>query len=456
MAQKIILPIIGMHCKSCEILIEDNLKDVSGVKSSQADYRKQQVVVFTKDNSQPSMQEMENAIINAGYKVGESKKESGIFSKNARDYKELGIAFVLLVAMYFIFKGLGINFNISGANSLDTLTLPVIFLIGITAGFSTCMALVGGLVLGISAKHATLHPEATAAQKFRPHLFFNLGRFLSYVFFGGLLGIIGSVFQFSAFVLGLITIVVGLIMLLMGLQLIDILLFAKRLKMTLPKGISRMLGIGNENNKEYSHRNSALLGVLTFFLPCGFTQAMQVFAIGTGSFFGGALIMGTFALGTMPGLLGIGGLSSLVKGSFARYFFKLAGLVVIVFAVLNITNGLGLAGFGFDQVYNKNTSSNVVDKNVKTEQGVQIVRMQEVANGYTPNTFTVKKDVPVKWIITAQAPYSCAAGILMQKYNIRQNLQAGENIIEFTPTETGRVRFSCFMGMYTGYFNVVE
>jgi len=44
----------------------------------------------------------------------------------------------------------------------------------------------------------------------------------------------------------------------------------------------------------------------------------------------------------------------------------------------------------------------------------------------------------------------------MPQYNIRQNLKAGENTIEFTPTETGRINFSCSMGMYTGSFNVVD
>ncbi|NCP77121.1 sulfite exporter TauE/SafE family protein [bacterium] len=41
-------------------------------------------------------------------------------------------------------------------------------------------------------------------------------------------------------------------------------------------------------------------GALTFFLPCGFTLAMQAYAITTGSFITGALTMMAFALGTAP------------------------------------------------------------------------------------------------------------------------------------------------------------
>lgn len=450
--KKIIVPIIGMHCKSCEILIEDALKDVKGVARAEADNRQSNVVIHCQNNCTPDSDKVAEVIRTAGYEVGVIYGKTSFLSKNKKDYKELGIAFLILVGLYFLLKGMGLSNFIPSASSGD-LTYPLVFIIGITAGLSTCMALVGGLVLGISARHNELHPEATVAQKFRPHLFFNLGRFLSYFFLGGLLGVIGSVIQLSNSALGFLTIIIGLVMLSMGLQLIEIFPWARRLKLTLPKGLSRILGIG-QHQKEYSHKNSIVLGALTFFLPCGFTQAMQVYAIGTGSFWGGATVMGVFALGTIPGLLGVGGLASVVKGNFARLFFKLAGLAVMFFAIFNISNGLGLSGISFATA--GNGPSNISDPNVTLENGVQIVRMTESSRGYTPNNFTVKKGIPVKWLIQANEPYSCAASIVMAKYNIRKNLVAGQNEIDFTPTETGIIRFSCSMGMYTGSFNVVD
>jgi hypothetical protein len=200
-----------------------------------------------------------------------------------------------------------------------------------------------------------------------------------------------------------------------------------------------------------------LLGVLTFFLPCGFTQAMQLYAVSTGSFTQGALIMGMFALGTAPGLLSIGGLTAAVKGLLAQRFFRAAGVVVILFALFNMRNGWNLLGWQTSVAPNtKNTSTVVNDPNVTLENNVQVVRMAETGGGYSPNQFTVKKGVPVKWIIDAQAPYSCASSIIMSKYNISKNLEPGENVIEFTPTETGKVGFSCSMGMYTGIFNIIN
>jgi len=449
--QKFIIPIRGMHCKSCEILVEEELRQVKGIKKVSVDHRRDIAEIYYHGAS-PDLNAINQAIEKAGYSVGKEEKK-GWFSKNKTDYQELGIAALFLLGLYFILKGLGltsINILPSGDGGV---TVPLVLLIGLTAGFSTCMALVGGLVLGVSARHNELHPETTSMEKFRPHLFFNLGRVLGYAFLGGLLGLLGSTIQLSSFSLGILTIVVGLVMLTMGLQLIEIFPWAHKLKLTLPKGINRVLGIGG-HQKEYSHKNSMALGASTFFLPCGFTQAIQVIAISTGSFFYGALVMGLFALGTVPGLLTVGGLVSTVKGAFARKFFKFAGLVVLLFALFNISNGLGLAGLKL--AYGQAENVNLNDPNVTLENGVQVVRMKELANGYSPNSFTIKQGIPVKWVIDAEAPYSCASSLVMSKFNIRKNLVKGENIIEFTPRETGRVPFSCSMGMYTGVFNVVE
>lgn len=206
------------------------------------------------------------------------------------------------------------------------------------------MALVGGLILGVSARYSEIHPQATTAEKFQPHLFFNTGRILSYTLLGGLLGTLGSAFQLSSSVLGVITILVGLVMLIMGLQLIKIFPWADNIKFTLPKGVSRFLGLKKKQDS-YSHTNTFILGALTFFLPCGFTQAMQIYAVSTGNFFSGAMVLGLFALGTTPGMLSIGGISSSVKDGLAELFFKFAGLAVIAFAIFNFSNGLNLFGW---------------------------------------------------------------------------------------------------------------
>ncbi|MFA6446819.1 MAG: sulfite exporter TauE/SafE family protein [Patescibacteria group bacterium] len=448
---KIIVPIKGMHCKSCEILIEEKLKEVEGVSKVEVDHKQAKAEVHFRDNK-PDEKMIEEAIASAGYQVGEAGPDELII-KDKKAYWDLGIAFLILVSIYYVGKALGFG-SLAGAATSGSSSLPVVILVGLTAGFSTCMALVGGLVLGASARHAELHPEATWSQKFRPHLYFNLGRIMSFFLLGGILGAIGSFFQLSSLALGILTLAIGIVMLIMGLQLINIFPWLEKWKLTLPKGISNALGLA-KHQKEYSHTGSMILGAGTFFLPCGFTQAMQILAMGSGSFMRGALIMSFFALGTAPGLLGIGGLTSIVKGKMTGKFFKAAGLAVIFFALFNISNGYRLTGWNISWAAGNN-SIQLNDPNVILQNGVQIVRMAQTGRGYSPSSFTIKKGVPVKWIVDSQNAYTCDSVIVVPALNIRKNLVAGENTIEFTPSQVGKITFSCSMGMYSGQFIVTD
>lgn len=446
----------GMHCRSCEISIEDELKKVPGVKRVNVNH--QTGIADVDCECELDAQVITKAVESAGYGIGQDGKIH-FFSRNHRDYIDLGIAFFIATALFLVAKTLGI-FNLSSSISGSYSSLPIVFLIGLTAGVSTCMALVGGLVLGASARFSAQKPHASGMEKFTPHLYFNLGRIVSFFVFGGVIGFAGSLFQLSTSVLGTLTVVVGFVMLLLGGQLIEIFPILKKVSFTLPKSISRMLGIQEKSLGEYSNKNSAVMGGMTFFLPCGFTQAMQLFAMSTGSPLTGALTMGVFALGTAPGLLGVGGLTSVVKGGAARLFFKTAGVVVILLALFNVSNGLNLLGISPNVlgVFTTNASAQggIQDPNVKLVNGVQEVRMIQDSSGYSPNKFTIKKGVPVKWIVTSKDVYTCAASIVSQQLGIRKGLELGENIFEFTPTETGTIRFSCTMGMYTGSFNVVD
>ena len=449
MSEYIKLAVRGLHCRSCEILVEEKLKEIKSVTSAEVNYKTGEVVIhYMGDNAPQAL--ISQAILDAGYELGEPDKLP-IVSNDKKVYFGLGFAFLVLIALYLIFKGLGLA-NLTP--NLASPSWPLIVVIGLVAGFSTCMALVGGLSLGLSAKFLASHPNATPAEKFHPHIYFIIGRVLSYAFLGGLLGALGAFIQFSALANAILTLIIGLVMLLMGLQLIGIFPRLSKFKLTLPKGLAKVLGL-SQTEREYSPERAMVLGALTFFLPCGFTQAMQLYAISTGTFGAGALVMGLFALGTAPGLLSIGGVTALVKGQFKQKFFQFAGVAIIFFALFNLNNGYALATLGFGLGGNNQTPT-ASDSSAGLAGDVQVVNMTETASGYSPRTFSVKAGVPVRWLIDAEEPYSCASTIVMPKLGIEKSLTAGENEIDFTPTESGTLPFSCSMGMYTGSFTIYE
>jgi len=221
--------------------------------------------------------------------------------------------------------------------------------------------------------------------------------------------------------------------------------------LALPSGIARTLGI--TRNHEYSHGRAMLTGALTFFLPCGFTQAMQLVAVTSGDATRGTLIMGAFAIGTAPGLLGIAGISSVVKGETARFFFKVAGIIVIGLGLWNISNGWSLTGIVVRQSGSKQVATG---PSAELRDGKQYLRMEQWSAGYNPNEFTIKKGVPFVWQINSTNAYTCASSLVVPSLGIRRNLTSGDNVIEFTPTKAGIIRFSCSMGMFRGTINVIN
>ncbi|MBI2476736.1 sulfite exporter TauE/SafE family protein, partial [Candidatus Uhrbacteria bacterium] len=283
----------GMHCRSCEILLEGAIREVQGVQNVRVNYHKGEAVI-THGADIPSQKEIERVIKQSGYDVGKAGPLPWI-TQSPEDWRYILVGFAILVILFFVLRGtglLGLTLNESAV------TLPFALVLGLVAGISTCMALVGGLVLGVAARHAELHPEATPWQKLRPHLFFNAGRVGGYALFGGLLGSLGSVLNISGGMLSVLTLIVGAVMLALGIKLTNISPRISAKSITLPPSLARLLGM-SEHAKEYSPRASVTSGALTFFLPCGFTQAMQLYAVSTGDFWTGALVLGAFALGTV-------------------------------------------------------------------------------------------------------------------------------------------------------------
>lgn len=451
---KEIIEVKGMHCRSCEILIEDKVKQISGVERVKANNKRSNITVYSSEVV--SRDEITSAVKEAGYEVG--KNNLPFIRANSRDILFIIVSFLLLIFLYLLGTRFGLAKVLSLGAAGPSTSLAVIFTIGVTAGLSSCMALVGGLVLGASARYAEKHPEATPAQRFRPHLFFNLGRILAFFALGGLIGEAGSFLKLSSTFTGYFMIAVGVFMLMLGIQLLEVFPRFSTI-FTLPKSISKILGLGKASGAEYSHKNSMFLGALTFFLPCGFTQATQVYAISTGSFVSGAMIMGVFALGTTPGLLGVGGLTSLLKkGGFTSYFYKFIGVLVIVLSLYNLSNGLNLSGLKSQIETKFQTKSEEI---VPTATGeVQVAQATyDKENTVAPKKFTFKVGSPVRIEILAKDDgFGCMGSIMIPNLVTQpQFFVKGQTVkLEFTPKKTGKYYLTCAMGVPAGQIEIVN
>jgi sulfite exporter TauE/SafE/copper chaperone CopZ len=322
----------GMHCKACELMIEDELKEVPYVTSVKSDLKTHSVTVaghFGDMTEKEASATLNKFIEKHNYTLS---LEKHVATKNWSEFKIALPAALLFVLFFWGLQKMRIV-NLVNAQSIDYGTA---FVIGIIASLSTCMAVVGGLVLSMSATFAK------EGDKVRPQLLFHVGRIVAFFILGGVIGAVGLVFTLNPLANFILNVVIGVAMIIMGVNLLDVFHSTKKLQFGMPKFLSKKA----LNVSKINHQLTPLLaGIATFFLPCGFTQSMQIFTLSTGSFLKGGFTMLSFAIGTLP-ILALVSFSSfsITDNSKKGIFFKSAGLVVIIFALFNLVNGL--AAFG--------------------------------------------------------------------------------------------------------------
>ncbi|MEK7452743.1 MAG: sulfite exporter TauE/SafE family protein [Patescibacteria group bacterium] len=322
----------GMHCNSCAILIDSELIELTYINNVKSNLRNCCVEVIGNfgDKSPDSIiVDLNEVLRKHDYSLSLEKRE---YEVKWSDFK-IAIPFALgFIAIFIFLQKIGIVNLISSQD----VSYAKAFFIGIIASLSTCMAIVGGLVLSLSANFAK------GGDRIKSQILFHVGRLVSFFLLGGTIGALGSVFQLGGTGVFILSLIVGVVMLILGINLLDIFQWTKRIQPTLPKFISNNI----LKVKKLNHTlTPLLLGIATFFLPCGFTQSMQIYTLSTGSFLSGGAIMFVFALGTFPVLALLSftslGIHDKVKSGI---FFKTAGLVVIFFALFNLINSLVAIG----------------------------------------------------------------------------------------------------------------
>jgi sulfite exporter TauE/SafE/copper chaperone CopZ len=447
------LKIDGMHCVNCEVLIERRLKKIPGVRQVKVSHVTGRAEISCYGDLDTA--ELQSAIADDGYSVSrppeENMKCSGSESaKNTdRDYVEIVAAFFILAGLYVTLA----QFDLLPQNLAlpNEISYGLALLIGVVASISSCIAVTGGLLVAIAAKYNDVTAGLSAAQRFRPHIFFNAGRVASYTLLGGAIGALGSAFTMSAEASGTLMILASVIMIVLGLQMLNLFPWLKRLQPRMPKFIAHRI---HDLTEKEVRGGAFILGASTFFLPCGFTQALQLYVLAKGSFTIGAFTMLAFALGTLPALLSLSMVSSFATGVFQRYFLKLAGAAVVLLGIFNIESGLTLAGAGAGTstaiLGDTRQASQAALQPVAIVDGKQIVDMKIVGYSYQPSRFAVVQGVPVEWRIDARVASGCGHIIIVPRIGVRRFLSSDQpTVISFTPQATGDIGFNCAMGMMT-------
>ncbi|MEN6462634.1 MAG: sulfite exporter TauE/SafE family protein [Syntrophomonas sp.] len=438
------LEIKNMTCSSCEMRIENTLKKMPGIINVRAEFSYSNVNVTYNENV-IKINEIIAAIENVGYQV---INKQGNQSAKAKDDKFslnqlLGIGIIIFAFYVIVNNTVGFNF----IPQIDkNAGYGILFIIGLITSLH-CMAMCGGINLSQCVSYKIDPDNLTRLSKFKPSLMYNAGRVVSYTLIGGIVGALGSAVSFSGTAKGTVAIISGVLMVIMGLNMLNMFPWLRRFNPRMPRIFgSRILNNNGKHGPFY-------IGLLNGLMPCGPLQAMQIYALGTGSFLAGALSMFMFSLGTVPLMFGFGAISFFLSSKFTHRMMKASAVLVMVLGIIMVSRGLSLSGVAYA---NPSAAASVGSGNVaKIEGNVQVVSTTLDGGRYSP--IIVQKGIPVKWTIKANSQdiNGCNETMVIPKYNVEKQLVSGDNIIEFTPDQSGSIPYTCWMGMISSNIQVV-
>ena len=443
-----------MHCNSCADLIEKELKD--RVNSISVSYSNEKAEIDF-DENKLTEKEIEAIIKKKGYdcycninnvKLGRSEYNN----KSALIF--LGV-FAIIILLLLVYKTYGLNISsIQIPQITQTTSLALLFIIGLLTGFH-CVSMCGGFVISYTAKNAL-----NGHTGFSQHAAYGGAKVVSYTIMGALFGLLGGLFSFSIGLRAGVAIFAGIFMIFYSLSMFG-LKFFRKFQLN-PKFLTKYSTMASTKAKG-PYLSPIVTGLLNgLFIACGPLQAMYLYAAGTGSFLNGAISLAVFGLGTLPVMLAFGSLATVISHTTTKKILKLSAIIVLILGVIMLNRGLSLAGsnFSFDSIKSTiigTSSATLASTNsASLINGVQEINMNVDASGYSPNSFVIKEGVPVKWNVNVLVLTSCNSELVMREYGIDKNLQKGLNVIEFTPTKTGTISFTCGMGMLHGSFIVTS
>lgn len=445
----------GTTCESCSKIIIKQTKKVEGVKEATFSYEKESGEI-TYDETKTNIDEILFKIEEKGYEclildeepeIKKTKKNK--ITTNQRNTNIVGWSVGIIGTIVLIYFLSTIIEGIKLPQISAGMSYGLILIVGLLTGFH-CVAMCGGFVISYCAKDAK-----EGRKSYFSHFQYGFGKTISYTIIGALFGLLGSFIAFTPKIRGIAGLLAGLFLILFGLKMLNIFPKLRRLGIHTPKGVGKFVAKNQKNTK-----SPLIIGLLNgLMIACGPLQAIYIMAAGTGSAIEGAKILFLFGLGTLPILLSFGFITSIISRKATTKLLKASAFVVILLGLIMLNRGFALTGSGYDtnsiatSITAKSESENA---NIKIVDGYQIINMEVTASGWNPDKFVLKKDVPVKWEINAKQITGCNRAIQVPAYNLEFDLVQGKQTIEFTPTKSGVVPWSCWMGMIPGTFIVQE
>ena len=417
---KKIFYLTDMHCNSCAEKIEKALKE--RVDNVSVSFIKETAEIEF-DPEKISINEIKEIIQEQGYGMKEdsvhqdtNNSENHLPQSTKNNSNNIAWIVTILsfvIILYLVYQSIGgLNFienmDVRIPELGEQASLLLLFLAGILTGFH-CVSMCGAFVLSYTTKNAIKGNKG-----YKQHLVYGGAKVLSYAIIGGIFGLIGGIFAFSIQLRGMIAIFAGLFMIFYALSMMGIKFF-RRFQFN-PKFLTKLTHNAHKNTKGV-YKLPFITGILSgLFIACGPLQAMYLYAMGTGSFFTGVLSLTAFGLGTLPVMIIFGTMATAISKKATKRILKVSAIIVLVLGLIMLNRGLVVMGSPYSLESIKDTITGTTESatgNIIIKNGYQEINMEVDKYGWTPDSFVLQKDIPVKWNINVKELTGCNNEIIV-------------------------------------------
>ena len=493
------IKITGMTCPNCEKRIERKLSRTGGVVKASVSLADSTLDV-TYEPDKVSRDDIVKAVKDLGY--GVQDEERARWPGLART----AVILAVITAAYVLLEATGVlELLVPGTLADSSMGYGMLFVTGLLTSVH-CIAMCGGI--NLSQSLPSREAPQPGRQALLPSLMYNLGRICSYTVIGAVLGTAGMILGLagigsSGFIQGIVKIAAGVLMVFMAANMLDLSPFFKKLTSGIYSRLVPARRRQGSSDRPRVRKGPFLVGILNGFMPCGPLQAMWLLALASANPLYGALSMLAFGLGTLPLMLGLGGIVSLLGRRYTDKVMTAGAVLVAVMGFAMLSQGAALSGLltpasvlAVVVIFDlfcllMNADSKIIRRSAAIASACAIVIVYAAGQFYTgSSTYTsadasadayaddadveavqvvestlqsrtypdieVKAGTEVQWVIYADASVLtvCNRVMYIDEFDIQYTLTAGENIITFTPQETGTYRYTCWMGMITGTITV--
>lgn len=375
---KKIINISGMHCISCEILLEKGIKNIKWVNLISLSHKSWIMEIdFEKKEDYDKVVKI---IEKNWFKVkNKSDNDNRIWNIISNINAILLIIVLIIISQFFdLYKYIP---------DTSTLSYSGAFLVWIIASISTCLAITWWIIIGFSKYIDSTH---TRLWHLKVQLWFQVWRILWFFLLWWILWLTWKIININFSFTAILTFVIWILLIYMWLNIMWIIPSLSKFWVHMPKSFVSKI------EKLWKPKYSPIVWSLTFFLPCWFTQTMQLIAISSWSFWGWWLVMLFFALGTFPALFSVWLWSSYFKDKKLPIISKIIAAILVFFWITTISNSYNLLSF-YTPVANNNLT---ITNEIETNKVVESINIWHNGWNTEPREVILEKGKDYKIVIT--------------------------------------------------------